>query len=299
MIQPESSLEALMPTRPPLRSPMVLAPCIAAALLTFAEPALAQPAAGAYAALVAERAQALVTVKLVLELKLGGELGASEGGEGQEMENEALCVLIDAGGTVLCSNTLFGGYAQLMDSMLPEGFEMTTEPKDLKVLVGGDGEELPATVVVRDSDRDLVWLRITAPPERRFPFLDFSQGVEPATGDVILALFRLDRYFERAPAVSEGKVGAIVRRPRRLLVPSTTLASGIGAPVFDALGRIVGLTVSQVPDDAAVSDNPLAMMSQTLRVQQGIQGLILPAAEIVAATRQALALDTPAAPPQP
>jgi len=245
-----------------------------------------------YEDLLSQRQDALVTVKFVLQVKVGGSMAAALGGD-QELENEVSCVVISAKGLVLCSNTIFNAYVDLMAQMVPSGLELSPVPKDIKILTGMDGEELTASLVVRDSDRDLVWLQIEGLGERNLPFVDFSESGKPALGAEIVALWRMDRYFERRAVLSASRLGGAIERPRRLLMPATPFSGGLGSPVFDAAGKAVGLIISQVPDDGSVSqsDNPFATMGQSLRLQQGMQGLILPASEIVKATRQVSALD--------
>ncbi|MCB1036557.1 MAG: hypothetical protein KDD47_22215, partial [Acidobacteria bacterium] len=150
--------------------------------------------------LLAAQDKALVTVKFVLQVKLGGSLAG--GMDDQELENEVTGVVIDSKGLVLCSNTQFNAYVDLMERMMPAGVEMTATPKDLKVLTGVEGEELGADLLVRDSDRDLVWLRIREPGERKFSFIDFAQATVPGVGDEVFAVWRMDRYFARAPTLS-------------------------------------------------------------------------------------------------
>jgi hypothetical protein len=270
------------------------------------------PAAGAadYPRLLADTAPALVTVKFVLQVKFGGAMSEAVGGD-QEVDSEVTCVMIGPKGLLVCSNTQFNGYVELMSRLMPQGMEVAATPKDLKVLVSapappGDGpegegagdagapriEELAASLVVRDSDRDLVWLKIDQPGERTFPFLDLEQAVEAQVGQEVVAVYRMDRYFERAATLAETRIGSITERPRRLYVPASSFTAGLGAPVLDTGGKVVGLTVFQFPAAGEMDggDNPLAAMSQNARLQQGIQGLILPAAELRRATAQVLAL---------
>lgn len=250
---------------------------------------------GGLGAVLQENQGALVTVKFVLQVKIGGAAAAGLGD--QELENEVTCTTIDPKGLILCSSTVFNAYVDLMAQMIPSGIELSPVPKDMKVLTGKDGEELSARMVIRDSDRDLVWLQIEDVPEdRTFPYVDFEDSAEPAIGDELVCLWRMDRFYERSAALSTSRVGGIVERPRRLLVPSAAFSGGLGAPVFDVSGKAVGLTISQVADDGSLaqSDNPFAAMSQSLRLQQGVQGLVLPASEIVKATRQVLALESEA-----
>jgi S1-C subfamily serine protease len=243
------------------------------------------------AALLAQKEPALVTVKFVLQIKIGGAMASALGGD-QEQETEVHCPVIGPKGLILCSSTLFNSYVDLIAQMIPQGIELSPIPKDIKVLTGKEGEELPASLIVRDSDRDLVWLRVDDPGERTFPYIDFSQGVELPVGAEIVALWRMDRFYERVPVLSRTTIGGVTKRPRPLLVPAAPLAAGLGAPVLDLKGRPVGFTISQVADDGSLQeDNPFSAVARTIRLQQGVQGLILPAAEIARATQQVLEME--------
>jgi hypothetical protein len=120
--------------------------------------------------------------------------------------------------------------------------------------------------------------------------LAFSEHAEPAVGDPIYRLRRMDPFFGAAPVVSDGVVAALIDRPRRLIVPSH--ADGhLGAPVFAADGRLVGIVVAQVPsnDDsrAVMSSRNRSLPGQSGKESDMVGGVILPAADVVRATELA------------
>ena len=85
---------------------------------------------------------ALVRVKVVISME------SPWGGDPEEQEMEVSGMLISADGQVLLTNSMMGGLYGMMG-----GIQVT--PRDIKVLIGDDTEGLPATLVARDSDRDL------------------------------------------------------------------------------------------------------------------------------------------------
>lgn len=235
-----------------------------------------------------ERANTLVTVQFVLNLKMAGA-----GGD-REIEGSTTCLMIDDDGLVLCSNTELGGYAALMSQMMGRGngFDVTATPRGLKVVLGDHGEGLDAQLLARDTERDLAWVRIEGDLESlEIAALDLSHSAEIAVGESFYRLRRMDEFFGSVPVVTEGTVAAVVSKPRALLVPSTPVSGGFGLPVFDAAGRVVGITVIQTPGAEDPIGGMLAggmsFLSSAAKLQDMVGGLILPIADVVKATRLA------------
>lgn len=226
------------------------------------------------------RADVLVTAKFVLEVKMEGA------GSDREIEGEITCLVIDAKGLVLCSNTELGGYISLLGRMMGgQGFNISANPNDLRITIGG--EDLAAKLVTRDSDRDLAWVQIEEIGERKLPFLDLSQSVTPEVGDSFYRLRLLDKLFDRKPIVTEGTVGAIVDKPRRLFVPSLPNSGGFGLPAFNTAGELIGISIMPGTEDLSSRQlsNPLSFIGDSVKMQDMVGGLILPAAEAHKATQ--------------
>ena len=258
---------------------LVLAAGVAAALAVPAFPAEADLEA-AYQKLVQEREATLVTVKFVLKVRLGG-LGD------QESEQEIGGLMIEPGGLVLVSNTQLGGFAGMMRRFMGGmGGDISAVPTDLKVLVGDDTEGLEAELLARDTELDLAWVRIKDPSERTFAALDWSQSAKPSLGQKLLTLGRLGKYFDRATVVHGFRVAGFVSKPRDLIVPSGS-AGGLGVPVYTTDGKLVGLTILQMPEVEAAAGDPFGMLNQMSDVESSMGGLILPAEEVLKATERA------------
>lgn len=237
----------------------------------LAAPALAQVEAD-FEKLTTAKSDALVTVKFVLRSKGGG--GDSEN------EGEVTAVMVDASGLVLTSNSQVGGNPAFMR----RGSAPT--PTDIKVYLGGDDQQgLEARMVARDSELDLVWFKIKEPGDRKFAFIDFAKEATPKVGDRLYTVVRLGKYFDRMPVVREGRIGALAKKPRSLVVPSLNLGA-LGQPIFAASGDVIGLSVVQLPDaeEIAAAASPAAF--------SGANSMILPAGEVVRATKRALEADT-------
>jgi hypothetical protein len=215
--------------------------------------------------MVAEKSQAVVTVKFVMKIK---------GAQGEaENESEAAGVMIESDGVLLCSNSQLGG-----GPMMRPGVSAT--PTELKVLIGDDTQGIDARLIARDSELDLCWLRIKEPKDRKFACVELAKAALPKLGERLYTLTRLGKYFDRALVVRETRLGGVAKKPRSLLVPSPSLGD-LGLPVFSESGELVGVTVVQLPDAEELQ------AASSMSAFTGARGLILPAAEIARATKRA------------
>lgn len=242
---------------------------VTAAIVIVAQPpsAVADPTAD-YEKLVKEKAAAYVTVKYVLKMEGAFDDSADEA--------ETTGIMIEPKGLVLCGNAALGGglFSRYGNS----------RPTEIKVLVGKDTEGLPATLLARDSELGLAWIQVKEPPSEDFAFVDFSKATVPRLGQRLLGLRRMGKFFDRAVVVSEGRVAGQTKKPRELFVPSEGLQVGSGLPVFAEDESVVGVFVIQMPDEADMSGDSLSFIGGT---EDMFSGLILPAAEVVKATKQA------------
>lgn len=222
----------------------------------------------AYRQLLEKASPALVTVKFVLKRQ-------GTGGT-QEREGEITGVMIDPKGLVLCASWNLG------TSRIMRRFGGTTTPTDIKILIGDDTEGVEARMLATDAELDLSWLQIKEPAEAGYAYLDFSKPSNLAPGNRLLTLSRMNKFFDRAPVVAEGRLGGTTRKPRPLLLPSGGFEVEPGMPVFSSDGAPVGLVVVQSPDPEDLAADP-----RTLR--NSMAALILPSSEVLKATARAKA----------
>lgn len=215
-----------------------------------------------YAHVMKSHADALVVVRYVQKIAIDGE-------ESEEDE-ETVGVMIDPSGLVVCSSTGLGNFSM-------GGLTMTAT--NCKVLIGDDTEGLPATLVARDKELDLAWVRIRKPGKRVFKAIDPARHVAVRAGQRLLTLSRLGKFFDRSPEVLEGRISAVLTKPRELLAPGGVVGA-MGDPVFMPDGTFVGLFVIQTPDaDDADADSVLDNLTSGM--------MILPAATLEKATERA------------
>lgn len=223
------------------------------------------------AAFVAARSPSLVTVKFVMKIKMGGN--------DREQEGEVTAVMIDPKGIVLCSNTQLGGISAMMRRMMQSDIRVT--PSELKVLIGDDTEGIDAELVARDSELDLAWVRIKDPGDKTFDAVDLADSETAKIGQRIMTVRRMSRFFARTIVLGEGRVAGIAKKPRELYIPDGNVGAALGLPIYAANGKILGVTIIQMPDSAD--------MGGPSRFQDAAALVILPAADVAKATKRALA----------
>ena len=203
-----------------------------------------------FAKLTEAKSPAIVTIKFVLKISMGGS--------DEERETEIAGVMIEPDGMVMASNLQLGGVSEAMRSFMAQGMSMT--PKDIKVLVGEDTEGVEAKLIARDSELDLAWVQVSKKPEKPYAAIDFSAGSKAVQGQTLYSMERLGKFFDRVPTVNSFEVGAIVAKPRRLFVPSERIGAGLGTPIFSSDMTVVGVTVLQLPS------------KEELEAEQGMMG---------------------------
>lgn len=229
--------------------------------------------------------EALVTVKYVLSINLGQMAGGQE----QEQENELTCTMISADGLVICSNTVLTGSIELIKRIAgPSGSSISATPKDYKVLIGNSPDALDAEVVARDTELDLVWIRVTDPGDRSFAHLDIADSADAGLGDPMVIIRRTGSTFGRTPVASLNRIGGISSKPRKLYFPQALVMNGLGLPAFTADGSLIGLMVTQLPEETGNFSGGMGMLGADMtNLQDAVSGLILPIAEVARATERA------------
>lgn len=255
----------------------------AALALVVAVPTLAQAPATPHKALLAQ-APSLLTVRYVLKVQTSGIE--------RELDGETTCLLVSRDGWLLCSNNEMGSHVVALTQLMNRGElpGLAATPREIKVLLGSDAKGQSAKLVARDSDRDLAWLKLDAiPPGAVLEPLDLEAIASAEVGQPCYRLRRLDRFFGGAPMVESGVIGSVVDHPRHLLVAADLLGGHLGAPIFAADGRLLGVTITQLPgpEDRGALASSRGLPGQATKFDDMVGRMILPAAEVLRATRLA------------
>jgi S1-C subfamily serine protease len=232
----------------------------------------------------AEKGDAVLTLLVVSEVSFSYQ-GSSQR---QEDRRETSGIVISEDGLVVTALSSVDptGMIERMSGTVGEDPGFTTTLKDVKYILA-DNTEVPATLVLRDNDFDLAFLRPLQPPASPMTAIDLTDSVEPQLLDEIFTLARLGRIARRTVAAMSGEIQAIVTRPRTYYITDGETVSGsTGNPVFAADGKIVGIVLYHV----------LAGASQSTSNEESILPVVIPAADILEVAANAPKTATPAAP---
>ncbi|MBL9135649.1 MAG: trypsin-like peptidase domain-containing protein [Verrucomicrobiales bacterium] len=265
-----------------LRSVLLLA--AGWALLSSTAPcALAQAAdlASKGREVFAKHRDCVVTVQLVIKTKMNIP-GFGGGDNARESREEVTGTVIDPSGlTVVALSSVdpMGALQGMMGGLGGddgEGLKMKMESDvaDVKVL-GQDGTEIPAEIVLRDKDLDLAFLRPKAPPSAPMKALDLTAPGTAEILDEVIAINRLGKVAGRAYSVALERICAVVRKPRLFYVPGNSATStSLGCPAFTADGKVVGVFVMRSLKSGGEG------MSLFNPQNAGMTAILLPAEEV-------------------
>jgi S1-C subfamily serine protease len=226
---------------------------------------------------------AIVNVRVSLKVRM-----SMAGREVQSMDDtlESVATVIDPSGLTVMSlsgldpgammTRLIGAASQGDQKM-----QIVSEPSDVKMRLP-DGRELPATIVLRDQDLDLAFVRPTTKPATALTAIDLADAGRPAILEDVVVLSRLGRVGGWAPSASLYSVGAIIEKPRTFFVLNG--ATSTGTPAFLANGKLVGLLTIRQIDPGRMS--MFGMMGGTEGA--GVMPVILPAPDVAEIAKQAL-----------
>jgi S1-C subfamily serine protease len=156
---------------------------------------------------------------------------------------------------------------------------IVSEPSNVRIRLA-DGKELPATVVLRDQDLDLAYIRPTTPPASPLTAVNLADAGSPAVLEQLVVLSRLGRVGGWTPAAALYDVGAIMEKPRTFYVLQGQAVTG--TPAFQSNGKVVGLLTIRQVDPGRMS--MFGMMNGTEGA--GVIAVVLPAADVLEIAKQ-------------
>jgi S1-C subfamily serine protease len=282
-----------MRTRPSVLN-LLMTLAVAVAWITL--PAQADDAAKSGREILLKCRDAVVTVKLSLKqsISMGGHDSKSES------KIETTGTIIDPSGLTVLSLTTTDPGSAMKDAytraLSARGGDVSqlkfdSEVSDVKIVLA-DGTEIAAEVVLRDKDLDLAYLRPSEKPAKPLPFVDLTRDAKPQVLDEVVVVNRLSKAANRAPAISVGRIEAVVDKPRTFFVlGEATWGYALGAPVFSLDGKLVGILFLR--GAKTQTDQTAGFMFSNLS-QWGMMPIVLPASDIVDGVKQALEAKIPA-----
>lgn len=216
---------------------------------------------------------AVITVQIVVKVSYSASGRTSPA---QEAKEEATGTVIDPSGLTVLSLSACDP-AALSGRFSPE-YKIETEINDVKILLD-DSTELPAEIVLRDKDLDLAFVRPKTKPASPMPAVDLSKSSPAGMLEQVVTLNRLNSAANRAHAASLERISAVIRKPRTIYIPDSSMTSTtLGSPAFSLNGNIVGLFVMRAVGSGGGGGR---------NVRENLTTIILPAEDILKAAKQA------------
>ena len=164
----------------------------------------------------------------------------------QEQKLEALGTIIaDDGLTVLSLNKV-DPTANILSRIRSPGASVNVNYTEVMLLMQ-DGTEVPAKLLLKDSDLDLAF--VLPIEERRNEFKDIvfskvpkqaSVDETPVILDEVVSIGKLRKTLYRQSTLRRGWVNAVIEKPRTYFVIENTSP---GTPVFNRVGNWLGVVV--------------------------------------------------------
>lgn len=216
---------------------------IASAALTVTLTAQSPEERAAAREIAAKRGDAVVMVLATVKLQL--TVGGREQNQDRPVQTNA--TILDGTGLAVTALSQLQPEDQMMRAFsgtVPPGtsVSVTSEPSDVRMHLA-DGREVPARIVLRDADLDLIFLKPTEPFASPITAVDGPSG-KPALMDPLMILQRTNEALGWKTAAALGQVQLIMDKPRTYYqVAVSTMGNAMGCPLFDTKGGFVGVFV--------------------------------------------------------
>jgi len=229
--------------------------------------ALADPIATEGRKVFETRHETVVTVESTISISFGGEA--------QEQEGWANATLIAPDGLAVLALSALDptSMAEKMGTMTTE---VSTQIASLKIRLA-NGTELPAEVVLRDKELDLVYVRPVSPPEEALPYVDLEDEAIPALLETVYSITQLGEVARRAHTILATRIEAIVERPRAYYIIGSDRSNDVMcSPVFAADGKFVGIgavRAIRTGKGRQFGDNVLVVIVPVADIRDGVAQL--------------------------
>ena len=239
--------------------------------------------------------KAIVTIKLIIKTKTA-ILGQSQD---KDSKVEAIGTVIDPDGLTVTDVSLIDSSSILNSLGLlgGAGIKVDTQIKEAAIILE-DGAEIPADVVLKDTELGLAFIRPRA-TSRKFDFIELKKrSDQPQPLDSIFAMGRLDKFNNRAVTLSLDTILAVVKGPRTFFVSEKETSSIRGCMAYFADGDPLGMYVLKpkpIPSSGAADDN-LSLADALGGEKDSLMFAILPVNDIIDAAQQAKKAKAPAKP---
>lgn len=121
--------------------------------------------------------------------------------------------------------------------------------KEVRIIMS-DGTEVPADVVMKDADLDLVFVKPKPDAKETkqvtFKPLNLSNSSMAEVADDVITISRTDEVLNRQPAVHRGQVVCVTKKPRTFY---RVVGATPGCPTFALDGNVLGIAANRIVKD--------------------------------------------------
>jgi hypothetical protein len=221
--------------------------------------------------------EAVVSAQLVIEAKMTYQ------GQSEKAEHKVTAsgTIIDPSGLMVSSlwETNPGSYAE--DALGDKGYNYSTEIKDIRIRLT-DGTEIPADIVLRDPDLDLIFMKPKSKSDKPFPYVDLSKASSPQVLDQVIVLSRLGPIVNHSLGACIDRIQSVVSKPRTFYIVNSNIHDYLGVPAFTIDGKCSGILLTRStkhgPDDDE-SDSYTIILPCSTVLNAAQQAMKVPAAK--------------------
>jgi len=166
----------------------------------------------------------------------------------QEKKQEALGTVFSTNGLLVTALSAIDPAREVSGREVRIGgntvrLEASSILKEVKIIMP-DGVEVPAEVIMKDVDLDLAFIQAKSDSKEfkdaLFKSVDLNDSARVTIAEEVVSLSRADELLSRQPAVVNGQVILVVKKPREFIRASS---AGVGTPTFNLDGKLVGIGV--------------------------------------------------------
>jgi S1-C subfamily serine protease len=213
--------------------------------------AAAQESASSAAAkkLFAAYQDSVIWVSVVSKISISGAGGGNT--QNREEKLEALATVITADGLLVSSLSLVDPTSLISGREIRTAgggrmkVDASADIQEVNIIMA-DGTEVPAEVVMKDADLDLVFIRAKADSKEAknvaFKAVDLKNSGKVGIADDVITLTRAGEILNRQPGVMQGQVMTLVKKPREFVRVDSAAP---GTPTFTLDGKLVGIGVTR------------------------------------------------------
>ena len=164
----------------------------------------------------------------------------------QEQKLEALGTIIAEDGLTVLSLNKVDPTANILSRIRSPGASVNVNYTEVMILMQ-DGTEVPAKLLLKDSDLDLAFVLPIEERKNEFKDVVFSRVPKQASEDdlpvildEVVSIGKLRKTLYRQSTLRRGWVNAVIEKPRTYFVIENTSP---GTPVFNSMGNWLGVVV--------------------------------------------------------